>query len=73
MIKVRCANCKKEFYCNGNDMCSVGIRVSQFHKKIHECYCEECTRKQRLDTAKGIKKCGYRKVEDVEPEMVKFT
>jgi len=54
-------------------MCSVGIRVSQFHKKIHECYCEECTRKQRLDTAKGIKKCGYRKVEDVEPEMVKFT
>jgi len=40
---------------------------------MYPCYCEECTRKEHLDTEKGVRECGYRTVEEMEPEKVKFT
>jgi len=73
MIRVKCSNCGKEFYCNGDKICTRGVHYSQTHKKMHPCYCKECTRRQRLDTEKGIRECDYRTVEEMEPETVNFT
>lgn len=57
---MKCVDCGKEFFCKGDVVCEVNIKLG-----IEECLCKKCTLKNNGE----IKVCGYREV----GEKVEFT
>jgi hypothetical protein len=60
MIKVKCVDCGKDFYCKGDTVCKKSIMKSNAI-----CLCRECTLKNKAE----IRNCGYREI----GEKVDFT
>lgn len=70
MIKVKCFECGKDFYCNGDTECIGSYEAGSIAKD--GCVCKECSLRikeyREIDT-----NCSYKTVEDVEGVKVKFT